>query len=136
MLYRQPVACRDGSKPVCVQHALAPDSMPVHCAVVGMLKTRLSINPSEWAVYLLRYQSQRAGLRSNRLFAPSLCAGLRELHFDLVKVHFGEALQDAGAPQVTAAPCHGCSWRVQAVWSRPLPPCRGRTCAVHGRLLR
>ncbi len=65
MLYRQPVACRDGSKPVCVQHALAPDSMPVHCAVVGMLKTRLSINPSEWAVYLLRYQSQRAGLSIN-----------------------------------------------------------------------
>ena len=33
------------------------------------------------------------------------CAGLCELHFDLVKAHFGEAMQDAGAQQVRLAAC-------------------------------
>lgn len=59
---------------------------------------------------------------STRLLHPG-CAGLCETHFDLVKAHFGEAMQDAGASQVRLVACLPARLR------------EGRMPAAAGRLL-
>jgi truncated hemoglobin YjbI len=55
--------------------------------VLGGPDEYLQLNPQPWpALYSVHEELMRR-------------YGLRERHFDLVKGHFGEALQDAGAPQ-------------------------------------